>query len=68
MSFALAVAEYMEASLKTQSSLSALNLGQNLIFSSALSVAMVMCANGIMSGQMTVGDLVRPAKGAFEKT
>ncbi|KAF5190354.1 Abc transporter b family member 25 protein [Thalictrum thalictroides] len=50
--------KYEDASLKTQSSLAYLNFGQNVIFSTALSAAMVLCSNGIMSGQMTVGDLV----------
>ncbi|PIA59668.1 hypothetical protein AQUCO_00400515v1 [Aquilegia coerulea] len=50
--------KYEDASLKTQSSLASLNFGQNVIFSTALSAAMVLCSNGIMSGQMTVGDLV----------
>jgi ATP-binding cassette subfamily B (MDR/TAP) protein 7 len=39
-------------------SLSLLNFGQNVIFSAALSASMVMCANGITAGTMTVGDLV----------
>ncbi|KAJ8649880.1 hypothetical protein MRB53_002903 [Persea americana] len=49
---------YEDAALKTQSSLAYLNFGQNVIFSTALSTAMVLCSNGIMSGTMTVGDLV----------
>lgn len=49
---------YEDAALKTQSSLAYLNFGQNVIFSTALSTAMVLCSNGIMSGAMTVGDLV----------
>jgi ABC transporter ATM len=49
---------YEDAALKTQRSLASLNFGQNVIFSTALSAAMVLCSNGIMSGQMTVGDLV----------
>ena len=39
-------------------SLSVLNLGQNAIFSVALSATMMMAANGIVAGSMTVGDLV----------
>ncbi|XP_057474147.1 ABC transporter B family member 25, mitochondrial isoform X2 [Actinidia eriantha] len=49
---------YEDAALKTQRSLASLNFGQNVIFSTALSAAMVLCSHGIMDGQMTVGDLV----------
>ncbi|KAA8543621.1 hypothetical protein F0562_021633 [Nyssa sinensis] len=50
--------KYEDAALKTQRSLAFLNFGQSVIFSTALSAAMVLCSQGIMSGQMTVGDLV----------
>lgn len=49
---------YEDAALQTQRSLAFLNFGQNVIFSVALSAAMVLCSNGIMNGQLTVGDLV----------
>ncbi|XP_058075257.1 ABC transporter B family member 25, mitochondrial-like isoform X2 [Magnolia sinica] len=49
---------YEDAALKTQSSLAYLNFGQNAIFSTALSTAMVLSSHCIMSGTMTVGDLV----------
>ncbi|PWA95964.1 ABC transporter of the mitochondrion 1 [Artemisia annua] len=49
---------YEDAALKTQRSLAMLNFGQSLVFSTALSAAMVLTSNGIMNGQMTVGDLV----------
>lgn len=52
------VSEYEDAALKTQTSLSALNLGQNVIFSAALSTAMIMCSHGILDGTMSIGDLV----------
>ncbi|GFV51853.1 ATP-binding cassette sub-family B member 7, mitochondrial [Trichonephila clavipes] len=53
-----ALAKYEAASLKTTTSLAMLNFGQNAIFSSALTVIMVMASNGIIDGTMTVGDLV----------
>ncbi|PIN20827.1 Mitochondrial Fe/S cluster exporter, ABC superfamily [Handroanthus impetiginosus] len=49
---------YEDAALQTQRSLAFLNFGQSLIFSAAISTAMVWCSSGIMNGNMTVGDLV----------
>lgn len=49
---------YEHASLKTSSSLAVLNFGQNAIFSVALSAIMLMAANDIVNGNLTVGDLV----------
>jgi ABC-type transport system involved in Fe-S cluster assembly fused permease/ATPase subunit len=49
---------YMEASLKTNSSLSFLNFGQNLIFSCGLTAVMILAANEISRGTMTIGDMV----------
>lgn len=53
-----ALQKYESASLKTASSLAALNFGQNAIFSVALSAIMVLAAQEIVKGNMTVGDLV----------
>lgn len=50
--------KYEAASLKTSTSLAVLNFGQNAIFSTALSIIMVLAANEIAKGNMTVGDLV----------
>jgi len=50
--------EYEEASMKTNWSLAFLNFGQNLIFSGALSAIMIMAANDIIAGNMSVGSLV----------
>jgi len=52
------LAQFDELALKTQSSLSILNVGQNVIFSAALVAAMTMAAGGISAGTMTIGDLV----------
>ncbi|CAH8275031.1 unnamed protein product [Arabidopsis lyrata] len=49
---------YEDAALQSRKSFALLNFGQSVIFSTALSTAMVLCSQGIMNGQMTVGDLV----------
>jgi len=50
--------KFEKASLKTAQSLALLNFGQGFIFSAALTSVMILAAQGIAQGTMTVGDLV----------
>ncbi|KAJ1964340.1 Iron-sulfur clusters transporter atm1, mitochondrial [Dipsacomyces acuminosporus] len=53
-----ALKKYQKAALKTADSLAILNAGQNAIFSTSLAVMMYMAAQGVVSGSMSVGDIV----------
>lgn len=53
-----ALKEYEDASIKVATSLAYLNMGQSLIFSTALTAMMYMAAEGVAAGTLTVGDLV----------
>ncbi|KAK0611370.1 P-loop containing nucleoside triphosphate hydrolase protein [Immersiella caudata] len=53
-----ALKQYEKSSIKVATSLAFLNSGQNVIFSSALTVMMYLGARGIVDGSLTVGDLV----------
>ncbi len=52
------LARYEKASVKSQVSLNALNIGQAVIISSALGVMMLMAATGVAHGHMSVGKFV----------
>jgi ATP-binding cassette subfamily B protein len=52
------LARYEKASVRSQVSLNALNVGQSIIISSALAVMMLMAANGVVHHQMRVGQFV----------
>jgi len=52
------LAKYEDANLKTNQSLALLNFGQQFIFSAGLTAMMLLAAQGIKEGNLTVGDLV----------
>jgi len=53
-----ALQQYEKSSIKVATSLAFLNTGQNMIFSTALTVMMYLGARGIVDGSLSVGDLV----------
>jgi ABC-type transport system involved in Fe-S cluster assembly fused permease/ATPase subunit len=56
--FDRALARYERASVASKSSLSLLNIGQATIIGIGLAVLLLMAGNGVLSGEMTVGDFV----------
>ncbi len=56
--FDTALAGYESASIRSQTSLSLLNLGQGAIIAVGLAAVMAMVASGVVAGRNTVGDLV----------
>lgn len=50
--------KWEKASIKSQVSLALLNCGQAVIIGAGLTVLMIMAANGVVSGVMTLGDFV----------
>jgi ATP-binding cassette subfamily B protein len=56
--FDLALAGYERAAVKSQVTLNMLNLGQAAIIALGVSVIMLMAANGVVSGKMSIGKFV----------
>ena len=52
------MAAYQDAAIRTASSLALLNSGQALILAAAMIAVMLMTAQGVVAGEMTVGSLV----------
>lgn len=52
------LAEWEEAAVKSQTSLSALNIGQGAIIAAGVTLIMTLAARGVVNGTMSVGDLV----------
>jgi len=50
--------EWEEAAVKSQTSLSALNIGQGAIIAVGVTAIMIMAARGVVTGAMSLGDLV----------
>jgi len=50
--------EWEDAAVKSQTSLSALNIGQAAIIAIGVTLLMILAANGVVSGELTLGDLV----------
>ncbi|HEV7801115.1 MAG TPA: ABC transporter ATP-binding protein/permease [Burkholderiales bacterium] len=50
--------QYEAAAVKTEASLGALNIGQSLIIAVAVTVLMILAAQGVVAGALTLGDLV----------
>ncbi len=54
--FDASMKRYERAAIKTMTSLSTLNAGQTVILSGGLTILMLMSAQGVVAGKMTVGD------------
>jgi ABC-type transport system involved in Fe-S cluster assembly fused permease/ATPase subunit len=56
--FDQALRAYERAAVKSQTTLSALNIGQGIIIASGLVAVMLLAGRGVARGEMTVGDFV----------
>ncbi|HFD79068.1 MAG TPA: ABC transporter ATP-binding protein/permease [Gammaproteobacteria bacterium] len=52
------LAAWEDAAVKSQTSLSALNIGQAAIIAAGVTAIMILAANGVVAGTLTLGDLV----------
>ncbi len=54
----VALKGYEEASIKSRTSLSILNVGQSVIIATGITLLMILAGMGVVAGSMTVGDFV----------
>ena len=52
------LSSWEKAAVRNQTSLSVLNIGQGVIIAAGVTVLMLMASDGVVKGEMTVGDLV----------
>lgn len=52
------LSKWESAAISSQTSLSALNVGQGLIIATGVTVMMVLASNGVVEGSLSLGDLV----------
>ncbi len=50
--------KYEAAAVKTEASLGLLNIGQSFVIAAAVTALMFLAAEGVVAGQLTIGDLV----------
>lgn len=50
--------EWEDAAVKSQTSLSALNIGQSAIIAVGVTLIMILASRGVVAGELTLGDLV----------
>jgi ATP-binding cassette subfamily B protein len=56
--FDRALARYEEAAVKSESTLSLMNVGQSFLIGVGLTGVMIMAGDGVIDGRMTIGDFV----------
>ncbi|MCK4743882.1 MAG: ABC transporter ATP-binding protein/permease [Sulfuriflexus sp.] len=52
------MSQWEDAAVKSQTTMSALNVGQSIIIASAVTMIMILASQGVVDGNMTLGDLV----------
>jgi len=52
------ISQWEDAAVKSQTTMSALNVGQSVIIATAVTLIMILASQGVVEGSMTLGDLV----------